>query len=167
MKAAGRALAARVLLAVVLPAAAAHANPALQQGRALFTGAEALTAHSGGPQGTALPPAASRCINCHSAPGLRPAALAAGPATRSNPASAAGAQQPAAAIFGPALNAAALLQPQARRGGPASRYDAQALCRLLREGQDPAGVLLSAAMPRYTLSDAQCRALWTLLTSDL
>jgi hypothetical protein len=167
VKAAGRALAARALLAVVLPAAAAHANPALQQGRALFTGAEALTARSGGPHGTDLPPAASRCINCHSAPGLRPPSVAAGPSPRPSPASAAGAPQPAAVAFGPALSAAALLQPQTRRGGPPSRYDAQALCRLLREGQDPAGVLLSAAMPRYTLSDAQCRALWTLLTSDL
>lgn len=137
------------LLSWLLLAAAAQANPALQQGRALFTGAEALAARSGGPQGMALPPSASRCINCHRAGGLQPPTPA------------------ATASFGPALHAAWLLQPQPRRGGPASRYDAPALCRVLREGQDPAGVLLGAAMPRYTLSDAQCRALWTLLTSDL
>jgi hypothetical protein len=126
----------------------ATANPALQQGRALFTGAQALPAQAGA-AGLALPASASRCVNCHSAPGVPAAGT------------------PGSASYGPALNSAWLLGLQPRRGGPPSRYDAAALCQLLRQGQDPAGVMLAAAMPRYTLSDTQCRALWTLLTSDL
>lgn len=134
---------------LVLAAASAVANPALVQGRALFTGEAPLAAKAPG-GGPALSAAASRCSNCHAAPGVAGA----------NPV-------PGAAGFGPRLNSAAMLQRQPRRGGPPSRYDAPALCRVLREGVDPAGVMLNAAMPRYTLSDVQCRALWTLLTSDL
>lgn len=137
------------LAALVFAAGGAAANPALKQGRALFTGAEALAAtpSTGGP---VLPTAASRCSNCHSAPGTAGAAQAVG-----------------ADSFGPMLNSARLLNAQPRRGGPPSRYDAPALCRLLRQGIDPAGVMLAAAMPRYAVNDVQCRALWTLLTSDL
>lgn len=146
-------LAARATLLWALAGAAgwpapAVANPALQQGRALFTGAQPLPAQASA-GGLALPATASRCVNCHSAPGV----------------AAAGA--PGSANYGPALNSAGLLGLQPRRGGPPSRYDAAALCQLLRQGQDPAGVMLAAAMPRYTVSDTQCRALWTLLTSDL
>lgn len=125
-----------------------QANPAWQQGRALFLGEQPLPARVGsGPGATQLAPAASRCVNCHSAPGIR----GAGDTTR----------------FGPALNAGWLQQLQARRGGPPSRYDASALCRLLQQGIDPAGVMLPQAMPRYQLNEQQCLALWTLLTSDL
>ncbi len=128
----------------------AQANEALSAGRALFLGQQPLPARLA-TQPAALPPAASRCINCHSAPGLASASAVPG----------------GSASYGPALNSAWLLQLQARRGGPPSRYDAPRLCRLLREGVDPAGVMLPPAMPRYTLDDAQCRQLWTLLTSDL
>jgi hypothetical protein len=54
----------------------------------------------------------------------------------------------------------------ARRGGPPSRFDAAAFCRLLRTGEDPAGVLLPKAMPRYELDDAQCGQLWRFLARD-
>lgn len=84
-----------------------------------------------------LPPAAARCGNCH-----------------------AGTQ----AIGGP-LDAAHLARPVARRGGPPSRYDADALCRLLRTGIDPAWVMVDRAMPRFEISDVQCRALWDHLAS--
>jgi len=151
------------LLAWALSPAPAHANEAVRTGRALFLGEQALPARHA-TQSQPLPTSASRCINCHSAPGLRPAAAAAAAAAATATATAAGSQ---GASFGPALNSAALLQLQARRGGPPSRYDAPALCRALREGIDPAGVMLPTAMPRYVLDDAQCRTLWTFLTSDL
>lgn len=85
-----------------------------------------------------LPPEAARCVNCH----------VAGPGSPG---------------FGPPLHAGTLAQPLARRGGPPSTYDAAALCRLLREGIDPAWVLISQAMPRYDATDAQCAALWAWL----
>lgn len=135
-------------IALGLACSLGQANPAWQQGRALFLGELPLPARvGGGPGATPLAAAASRCVNCHSAPGIR------GPG--------------ATAGFGPALSAAALLQLQPRRGGPPSRYDASALCRLLQQGVDPAGVMLTQAMPRYQLDEKQCLALWTLLTSDL
>jgi cytochrome c553 len=123
----------------------AQANPALDAGRAAFTGQRPLEAMMPGHR-EALPPTAARCSNCHAAPGLP---------TVGN------------GSFGPGLSAATLMQALPRRGGPPSRYDAEALCRALREGVDPAGVMLGAAMPRYRIDDLGCRQLWTLLTSDL
>jgi hypothetical protein len=145
------------LLAWVLAPAQGQANEAVRTGRALFVGEQPLSARLSS-QTQPLPVQASRCVNCHSAPGVRPAAGA-------GPAATAASGPPAG--FGPALHSAALMQLRPRRGGPPSRYDAPALCRTLREGIDPAGVMLALAMPRYTLNEAQCRALWTLLTSDL
>jgi hypothetical protein len=135
-----------LLVALATPGVQATAPTAWQLGRSLFLGQQPLPGQMPGAP-NALPANASRCINCHAAPGLRPTGAGAG--------------------FGPALNAAWLMQLQPRRGGPASRYDAASLCRLLREGVDPAGVVLPAAMPRYRVDDAQCRQLWALLTSDL
>jgi hypothetical protein len=128
-----------------LAAAPVQANPALDAGRAAFTGQSPLVAMMPGHR-EALPPAAARCSNCHAAPGL--------------PAAGNGA-------LGPGLSAATLMRALPRRGGPPSRYDAEALCRALREGVDPAGVMLGSAMPRYRIDDLGCRQLWTLLTSDL
>ena len=88
-----------------------------------------------------LPQAATRCVNCHTA--------------------GAAAGQSLTAAFGPALDSATLARAISRRGGPPSRYDAASLCRLLREGIDPAWVMVDASMPRYEVSDAQCDALWT------
>lgn len=123
--------------------APALANPALAAGREAFTGQRPLVAVMPGHR-QPLPATAARCSNCHAAPGL-----------------------PAAGSFGPRLNASHLLRDLPRRGGPPSRYDAASLCRALREGVDPAGVLLADAMPRYQLDELACRQLWTLLTSDL
>lgn len=125
--------------------ASAQANPALDAGRQAYTGASALVAHMPG-HSQPLPSTAARCINCHGAPGLPSA--------------------PAGSL-GPRLDAAHLLQAQPRRGGPPSRYDADSLCRALRAGVDPAGVMLAGAMPRYRIDDSTCRQIWALLTADL
>lgn len=88
-----------------------------------------------------LPELATRCVNCHDA------------------------GSSAQSAFAPALNAAALRQLHARRGGPPSRYDESSLCKLLREGVDPAWVQIPRAMPRYNVSDEDCAALWRYLVS--
>lgn len=96
----------------------------------------------------ALPPSAARCINCHAVGSAAPASPSAS----------------AAAPFGPLLTPPSLTGAVARRGGPPSRYDAPAFCRLLRQGVDPAWVIVPRSMPRYVLSDADCHALWAHLT---
>lgn len=58
----------------------------------------------------------------------------------------------------------ALTQKLPRRGGPASSYTAESFCTALREGTDPAGVVLSEMMPRYSISRPVCQALWDYLT---
>ena len=118
----------------------------LERGRELFHGELPLTARMVGHTDT-LPQQAVRCRNCHSH-----------------------SQQPAlggdaAQDFAPLLNARTLLSPSPRRGGPASKYEREGLCKLLREGVDPAHVMIQQAMPRYSVSDADCEALWTYLTS--
>lgn len=130
---------------VASPSAAAGPPPDEVRGRALFEGdaplAGRLTGHD-----SDLPPAASRCSNCHRRDTAPPGAPApAGDETRS---------------FGPALDAANLAESKPRRGGPPSRYDAASLCRVLRDGIDPAWVMIDRTMPRYQLEDADCEALW-------
>jgi mono/diheme cytochrome c family protein len=131
--------AAFALLAALGAATGALADEAAAaRGRALFLGEAALEARVHG-QDFALPAQASRCVNCHG-----PAAVTAG----------------ASAAAAPGLSAATLTQPVRRRGGPPSRYDAAALCTLLRSGIDPAHVMIQRTMPRYQISDEDCRALW-------
>ncbi len=110
------------------------------QGAALWSGDLPLTARIAG-HDHALPPRAARCINCH------------GGATGGDP----------LAGTAPQLTARYLREPVARRGGPPSRYDAATFCTLLRTGVDPTSVLLPRHMPRYTISDAECAALWNHL----
>ncbi len=124
---------------------AAGAGPA-GRGHALFTGAAPLHGTING-HASALPPAAARCVNCHTIGSAAPGAAAA-----------------SVASFGPLLTKQGLTGLVARRGGPPSRYDEAALCRLLRQGVDPAWVMVPRSMPRYELSDADCQALWTHLT---
>jgi hypothetical protein len=123
---------------------AASAEEELEKGRELFTGEKYL-------QGRIythrvdLPPAAVVCANCHSAND--------GPDVPNSRA--------------PRLNHDLLLRPQPRRGGPASVYTREGFCAVLRRGVDPAFVLISVEMPRYTLQDADCQALWRyLIKSD-
>lgn len=95
-----------------------------------------------------LPTAATRCINCHST---------------DSKSGGGGLSRRASNAFGTPLNAATLAGRLPRRGGPPSRYDAASLCRVLRDGIDPAFVIVNQAMPRYEISDAQCAALWLWL----
>ena len=117
---------------------------ARQKGQRLFIGEAPLTGRITG-HGEPLPAGATRCINCH----------AAGTPTADTTNS-----------FGPGLSAASLQTPSARRGGPPSRFDAQSLCRLLRTGTDPAYIVIAQAMPRYSVSDEDCDALWAFLMSS-
>lgn len=153
--------------------AAAHAagrptaasEPAVAQGAALFAGeaAPGLPPLQGRMVGhvNALPAAATRCASCHSTTAITTARSAAAASSIGTP------LRPDAlaegAGFGAVLNARTLGQAQPRRGGPPSAYDASSLCKLLREGIDPAWVLINTAMPRYDASDAQCAALWAWL----
>jgi hypothetical protein len=130
-------------LALALAGAGAATDEDAARGRRLFSGEAAVPARIAG-QDVALPAQASRCVNCHVA-GTAPPASA------------------AATAAGPALNAQSLARPQRRRGGPPSRYDASSLCTLLRSGVDPAYVIIQRTMPRYEITDADCRALWAHL----
>lgn len=113
-------------------------------GERAFDGREALVARIVGHEAT-LPPLTAACTNCH-LPNRVPAGLDGVAA--------------ADASLGPRLTRAGLTASAPRRGGPPSRYDEAAFCRLLRTGEDPAGVLLPRAMPRYEIDDAGCSRLW-------
>jgi len=91
-----------------------------------------------------MPPEVVRCANCH--------APADGPAVPRS--------------LAPRLNHDLLLRPQARRGGPATVYDRGRFCTLLRRGEDPALVVISVEMPRYTMDDVDCAAIWRYLTGS-
>ncbi len=144
-------------------AALLHQRQAAEQaalGRALFNGEQALVGRLPG-HDTALPSVATRCVNCHEAPNLAPA-----PADANGvPAAGQAPDALAAGSYAPALNRQTLLGRQGRRGGPPSSYDLDALCVLLRRGVDPALVVVSNTMPRFELSDEQCRSLWRFLIS--
>lgn len=140
------------------PVVAASAAAADETGQRLFNGQIVLSGRLAG-HAEALPAQAVRCSNCHS---TRPSSDG---ARRADARAAAGSRVQAgtAALPGPILNARTLLEPTARRNGPASTFDSAALCRLLREGVDPAHITLVPVMPRYELSDTQCTALWAYL----
>ncbi|AZG16080.1 MULTISPECIES: c-type cytochrome [Cupriavidus] len=88
-----------------------------------------------------VPAAAARCANCHVATqGAQP--------------------------FGPPLTADALLTLAPRRGGPPSAYDRDSFCRVVAQGVDNTGVMLSKVMPQYRLSDPECTALWSFLLTQ-
>ena len=126
-------------------------------GARLFDGRTPMVARISG-HADPMPAAVVACSNCH-AP-LAPRAAAAPPGTAGTAPAAPGA---VASSAGPVLGRDLLTQPLARRGGPPSRYDPAAFCRLLRTGEDPAGVLLPRAMPRYELDAAACDTLWRFL----
>lgn len=111
-------------------------------GRALFSGARPLAAHVAG-QDFALPQDAAICTNCHQSD------QASGPPQS----------------FGPPLTRRTLTRALARRGGPRSTYDGVTLCRALRDGIDPAQVIIPQTMPRYAFTDQQCQALWAFLST--
>ena len=132
----------RVLaMGCLLQVGAAEASPdpesALPVGRGLFLGESPLWGVIAG-HAEALPPQAVACANCHMG--------------ETGPGS--------GARFGPALNHAAMTELRNRRGGPPSSFSLASFCQLLRNGVDPAYIIITRRMPRYTLSDDQCRGLW-------
>ena len=120
---------------------AAH-DVEIAQGRRLYEAAVPIRARLAG-HNLDLPSAATRCANCHAT---------------AKPIGQAG--------FAPALTATLLTESHRRRGGPASRYDAAAFCRAVRDGLDPNSVMIDEVMPRYDMSQEQCSALWFFLTKD-
>lgn len=132
----------------VAPLTAARSNAASVQeevlrGQSLFTGTIDLQGriytHTAD-----MPPSVVRCANCHAV--------------------ADGADVPRS--LAPRLTRSLLVLPHARRGGPPSNYSRAAFCTLLRRGIDPAFVMISVAMPRYTIDDENCGALWRYLTGS-
>jgi hypothetical protein len=147
----GRARTARPILWAVVGVAAlviaglqARALHEADLGERAFDGRVPLVARIVGHEAV-LPPLAAACANCH-----LPNRVPAGP----------GGAAAADASLGPRLHRAGLTEAAPRRGGPPSRFDEGAFCRLLRTGEDPAGVLLPRAMPRYEIDDAGCSQLW-------
>jgi len=135
-------------LGICITAAMPQQNPPdsaavreFQRGRDLFTGRADLVGRIATHLAD-LPPEVVRCGNCH-APGTEP------DVPRSQ---------------APRLDRDFLLGSQRRRGGPLSRYDRDTFCRLLRKGIDPANMVVSEEMPRYTIGDPDCSALWRFLT---
>lgn len=112
-----------------------------QRGDALFHGQEPLTGKIRG-HDDMLPPETVRCANCHEAAPPN------------------GASRRLSRVAPPHLDSALLLEYRQRRGGPPSRYDASAFCKLLRTGVDPAKILIAREMPSYEIDDAQCASLW-------
>jgi hypothetical protein len=152
-----------LLLTIVLAGAwalqRAQQRVAVEQGDRLFHGNAPLTARIVG-HDLVLPVAVARCMNCHE---TRSAALSAAASAVANQAP--GTAGAVAGRFGPALDHASLTQMRARRGGPPSRYDVQALCTLLRTGVDPAQVMIPQSMPRYEIDAAVCGALWAYINA--
>ena len=121
--------------------ASALANASAAAGRRMFSGGASLQgAIVGHPE--ALPPRLVACANCHQG----------------------GAAGLAAASFGPRLDGTRLTEMRGRRGGPPSAFSPASFCRMLRTGVDPAFILITRQMPRYTLDDNQCLGLWHYLT---
>jgi hypothetical protein len=125
------------------PATVASAREEYLRGQALFSGTVELHGRIYTHMAD-LPPMVVRCSNCH--------AVADGPDVPRS--------------LAPRLTHDLLLRRRARRGGPPSNYDRDGLCTLLRRGVDPAFVLISVEMPRYTIDDVSCRALWRYLTGS-
>jgi hypothetical protein len=86
-----------------------------------------------------LPPIALRCAGCHEA--------------------GAGAVAPEAGAF----DLSHLTDARSRRGGPAAAYTLESFCKVVTAGLDPALVMVDRTMPRFNMSAAECRALWTFL----
>jgi len=115
-------------------------SDAARRGKALFQGKGALTARIRG-HDEFLPAEAVHCVNCHDA-------VNGGRQTR---------------VSAPHLDRSLLLEARQRRGGPPSRYDQAAFCKLLNTGVDPASVVIAREMPVYELDQSQCASLWSFL----
>lgn len=122
------------------------------RGEQLFHGQVPLTGHLVGHH-DALPSEVVQCQNCHKLEADAPPK----PAPAGTPSA-------LVETVGPTLGPVLLTHLTARRGGPASEYTPDAFCRLLREGIDPTQIMIPQLMPRYTLTDAECNALWSYIT---
>ena len=120
--------------------AAALADASAATGRRMFFGDASLQGAIVGHPET-LSPHLAACANCHQ-----------------------GSTGLAAASFGPRLDGTHLTEMRGRRGGPPSAFSTASFCRMLRTGVDPASILITRQMPRYTLNDNQCLGLWHYLT---
>jgi hypothetical protein len=116
-------------------------NESSSSGRALFFGETPLRGVILGHE-LPLPPETVVCANCHLED-----------------------RQPISGVSNsaPRLNRARMTEFRRRRGGPPSQFTPATFCRLLRTGVDPAYILITHQMPRYTLEDAQCIDLWQYL----
>lgn len=113
---------------------------AQSSGDALFDGKVALSGKIRG-HDESLPPETVRCANCHEA--------------QTN--------ERLSRVAAPRLDRSLLLDARQRRGGPPSRYDQPAFCKLLKTGVDPAAIVIGREMPIYELDEGQCASLWTYL----
>jgi len=133
-----------LIVGCLVQAAVAGAAPNLESpisiGQRMFLGETPLQGEIAG-HAEPLPARTVACANCH---------LGAGGTVTGSP-------------FAPVLNRSRMTQSSVRRGGPASVFSPASFCRMLRTGVDPAYVLITRQMPRYTLSDDQCLDLWQYL----
>ena len=113
------------------------------RGGQLFTGAAPLQGRLY-TQSEDLPTSVVRCSNCHSH-----ASTATVPYSNA-----------------PRLSREWLQEDRRRRGGPRSHYDLAHFCSLLRTGIGPDYIVINIQMPRYALSDDDCRSLWEFLTEE-
>jgi hypothetical protein len=127
-----------------------------ERGSQLFHGGAPLTGRLTG-HDDPLPPDSAQCQNCHD--------LESQPSAATPPRTGTAAGLPVDKV-GPKLGTSSLTHAAKRRGGPATAYTAGAFCRLLREGVDPAEIMIPQLMPRYKVTDAECNALWAYLTSN-
>jgi len=138
-------LALACLLRAEAAGASLYADRPASTGRQMFFGESLLQGSIvGHPE--ALPPRLAACANCHlGAEGVK-----------------------SGASFGPTLSRPWMTELRGRRGGPPSVFSPASFCRMLRTGVDPASIVITRQMPRYTLDDDQCLALWRYLmeTSD-
>ncbi len=126
--------------AAIVTGSASLAEDPASIGEQLYSGGRPLTATISG-HSAPMPSKVVVCSNCHGAPLGKPGS------------------KPAA----PDLRHGWLEQVRARRNGPAGRYDQASFCRALRSGIDPVYVMLPIRMPRFTISDPDCEALWLYL----
>lgn len=91
-----------------------------------------------------LEPSSVRCSNCHGVDG---------------------GGIPRGVIKGTNIRSASLGNRRSASGAPWS-YDAGSFCTAVRRGIDGSGRILEPGMPRYDITDEQCRSLWNYVTAD-
>ena len=127
-------------------------TPDVIRGAALFYGQTPLEGRLAGHQ-QPLPAVASRCANCHE-----------GSSAATTPTGRSAASDRSAWEVNARLDALSLQTMRTRRGGPPSSFNAASLCQVARTGIDPSSILVDTIMPRFTLSDDDCRDLWAFLS---